>query len=250
MFCRGGTYKTSESPQNRARWGFEDDIECALCGKEESSVTHILTHCQKTLQLGRYIFRQNAVLRVIAHEMQVIIVIGVTQREKKESLVKGINSNNPSNQQIRVQRKSQNNSLEIQKKQGKTETRKNNFVEKFIKVGETRTLSKLSMNKISPSIRKYEHNLKSKISIYPGKASLLPRDVAKHTVTAKGPRGIRNLGNTSYMNEIFQCVAKGASSLRSNPKNLVRKEGRNLQEQVLAQLNLVHSAKGKVIYPV
>ena len=163
--------------------------------------------------------------------------------------MKGINSNNPSNQQIRVQRKSQNNSLEIQKKQSKTETRKNNFVEKFIKVGETRTLSK-SMNKISPSIRKYEHNLKSKISIYPGKASLLPRDVAKHTVTAKGPRGIRNLENTSYMNEIFQCVAKGASSLRSNPKNLVRKEGRNLQEQVLAQLNLVHSAKGKVIYPV
>ena len=52
------------------------------------------------------------------------------------------------------------------------------------------------------------------------------------------------------MNEIFQCVAKGASSLRSDPKNLVRKEGRNLQEQVLAQLNLVHSAKEKVIYPV
>ena len=60
-------------PQNQARWGFEDNIECALCGKEEASVAHILAGFQKALQSGRYTFRHTAVLRVIAHEMQVMI---------------------------------------------------------------------------------------------------------------------------------------------------------------------------------
>ena len=69
-FSLGATYNTLVSPQNRARWGFEDDIECAL---EEASIVHILTGCQKVLESGRYTFRHNAVLRVIAHEMQVMI---------------------------------------------------------------------------------------------------------------------------------------------------------------------------------
>ena len=73
-FCLGATYNTQASPQNRAYWGFEDDIECALCGKEEASVTHILAVCQKALQSGRYTFCHNAVLsKVIAHEMQVMV---------------------------------------------------------------------------------------------------------------------------------------------------------------------------------
>ena len=46
-----------------------------------------------------------------------------TERRKK-SLAKGINSNNPCNQQSRVHRKSPNDSLEIQKKQSKTKTMK------------------------------------------------------------------------------------------------------------------------------
>ena len=61
------------SPQNRAHWGLKDDIECAVCGKEEASVAHILAGCQKALQSGGYTFRHNAVLRVIAHEMQVML---------------------------------------------------------------------------------------------------------------------------------------------------------------------------------
>ena len=60
-------------PQNQARWGFEDNIECALCGKEEASVAHILAGFQKALQNGRYTFRHTAVMWVIAHEMQVMI---------------------------------------------------------------------------------------------------------------------------------------------------------------------------------
>ena len=50
------------------------------------------------------------------------------------------------------------------------------------------------------------------------------------------------------MKAIFQCLAEEASSLRSSPKHVVRKEGRNLQEQVLALLKLVHSAEGNVIH--
>ena len=73
LFCLGATFNILASPQNRARWGFKDHIECALCGKEEASVVHILAGCQKPLQSGRYTFRHNAVLRVIVHEMQVMI---------------------------------------------------------------------------------------------------------------------------------------------------------------------------------
>ena len=78
--------------------------------------------------------------------------------------MKGINSNNPCNQQSRVYRKSQNNSLEIQKKQSKTETRKNTSVKKSNKVSETRTQLKWSMNRKNPTVRKYADNQKSKMS--------------------------------------------------------------------------------------
>ena len=71
-FCFEATYNTLASPQNQACWGFEDDIECALCGKE-ASAAHILAGCQKALQIERYTFRHNAVLTVIVHEMQVMI---------------------------------------------------------------------------------------------------------------------------------------------------------------------------------
>ena len=52
------------------------------------------------------------------------------------------------------------------------------------------------------------------------------------------------------MNAIFQCLAKGVSSLRTSPKYLVNKEERNLHEQVLSLLKLVHIAERKMIHPV
>ena len=56
---------------------------------------------------------------------------------RKESLVKGMNSNNACNEQSRVHRKSQNSSLQIQKKQSKTEIRKKTSFEKSNKVSQT-----------------------------------------------------------------------------------------------------------------
>ena len=63
----------------------EDDIECALCGKEKASIPHILAGCQKALQSGKYTLRHNAVLSVIAPKMQVMIN---KSRKKLEKCVK------------------------------------------------------------------------------------------------------------------------------------------------------------------
>ena len=72
-FCLGSTFNTLAPPQNRPRWGLKDGLECGLCGKEKASVSHILAGCQKALQSGRYTYRHNAVLRVIAYEIQAFI---------------------------------------------------------------------------------------------------------------------------------------------------------------------------------
>ena len=40
------------SPQNQPHWGLEDDTECALFGKEEASIAHILAGSQKALQMS------------------------------------------------------------------------------------------------------------------------------------------------------------------------------------------------------
>ena len=97
---------------------------------------------------------------------------------------------------------------------------------------------------------KYAVNQNSEMANQEKQASYLESNVVKHTFAAKGTRELRNSRKTCYMNAIFQCLGEGASSLRSSPKQVVRKEGINLKEQVLALLKLLHNTKGKVIHPV
>ena len=78
-------------------------------------------------------------------------MIGVKQRRKKR-LAKGINSNNPHNQQSGVHRTSPNNILKIQRKQSKTDIKKKTSFKKCNKVNETPIQSQLSMNRNNPSI--------------------------------------------------------------------------------------------------
>ena len=56
--------------------------------------------------------------------------------------------------------------------------------------------SKLSMNRKNPNVRKYAANEKFVMSAQEKQASYSEINVVKHTVTAKGPWGLRNLGNT------------------------------------------------------
>ena len=53
------------------------------------------------------------------------------------------------------------------------------------------------MNRKNPSARKYAANQKS---VMEKQASYPDINVVKHTVTTKGPRRLRNSGNTCYMN--------------------------------------------------
>lgn len=65
---------------------------------------------------------------------------------RKQSLAKAINNNNPWNQQTVVHRKIPNNSLDIQKKQSKTEIRNKTSFKKSDKMNENSPQTKLSMN--------------------------------------------------------------------------------------------------------
>ena len=104
-------------------------------------------------------------------------------KRRKERLPKGISSNNPCNQQSRVHRKSQSNSLEIQKKQSKAETLNNTSVKKSNKVTETTIQSKLSMIRKNPSVRKYATNQRPEKSIQEKQVCYPEINVVKHTVT-------------------------------------------------------------------
>ena len=69
-FCIGATYNTFGTPANLKRWGFVSIASCALCDAEVCGIQHILSGCKTMLAQGRYTYRHNNVLRVIAHGIE------------------------------------------------------------------------------------------------------------------------------------------------------------------------------------
>ena len=68
-FAIGSTYDTLASPSNLMRWGISEDANCVLCGAQRCNIAHVLSGCPIGLQQGRFKFRHDAVLRVLADEI-------------------------------------------------------------------------------------------------------------------------------------------------------------------------------------
>lgn len=64
-FLLRSMYDTLPSPANLARWGLREHPLCKLCGKK-GILSHILAWCQTALAQGRYRWRHDQVLKVIA----------------------------------------------------------------------------------------------------------------------------------------------------------------------------------------
>ena len=69
-FCVSSTYNTLPTRINLERWGLIESSRCPLCGDEHCSIRHILSGCNVSLHQGRYLYRHNQVLRVLAHHIQ------------------------------------------------------------------------------------------------------------------------------------------------------------------------------------
>lgn len=64
-FLLRSVYDTLPSPVNLARWGLREDLLCRLCRKK-GTLAHILAGCPTALTQGRYRWRHDKVLMVIA----------------------------------------------------------------------------------------------------------------------------------------------------------------------------------------
>ena len=64
-FLLRSVYDTLPTPVNLHRWGMRDDPTCKLCGKK-GTMAHILTGCKTALTQGRYRWRHDKVLAVLA----------------------------------------------------------------------------------------------------------------------------------------------------------------------------------------
>ena len=72
-FCLGATYGTLATPSNLKLWGIVEESSCYLCGEADCNIRHILSSCRVAQAQGRYLWRHNNVLRVIADGIQSFI---------------------------------------------------------------------------------------------------------------------------------------------------------------------------------
>ena len=69
QFQLKSVYDVLSSPTNLATWGITEDPNCSLCGRP-ANLDHILTSCQVALKDGRYTWRHNQVLAVLAEALE------------------------------------------------------------------------------------------------------------------------------------------------------------------------------------
>ena len=90
-FAVGATYDTLSSPTNLKRWGISEDSSCVLCGVSQCTVAHILSACAIGRDQGRFRYRHDSVLRVLADGILRHIRAGKTKakvRRKEVPFVK------------------------------------------------------------------------------------------------------------------------------------------------------------------
>jgi len=62
-------YDTLPSPANLHTWGLREHTSCHLCGGR-GTTAHILSGCKTALQQGRYRWRHDQVLAVLADSLE------------------------------------------------------------------------------------------------------------------------------------------------------------------------------------
>jgi len=69
QFLLKSVYDLLPTPANLKRWGKESEEKCVLCGKR-GTLSHLLTGCAVALGQGRYRWRHDRVLRVLAAALE------------------------------------------------------------------------------------------------------------------------------------------------------------------------------------
>ena len=72
-FVVGSTFNTLNSPSNLRRWGLEEAASCRLCEADNCTVRHVLSGCPVSLGQGRYRYRHDKVLAVLADGIDVYL---------------------------------------------------------------------------------------------------------------------------------------------------------------------------------
>jgi hypothetical protein len=80
QFKLKSVYDVLPSPTNLATWGLTEDPKCGLCGKP-ANLEHILSSCAESLKDGRYTWRHDKVLAVLAETLE--------REAKKQRKIKG-----------------------------------------------------------------------------------------------------------------------------------------------------------------
>ena len=100
-FLLRSVYDALPSPSNLCRWGLIEDPKCKLCKSHIATLEHVLSACTTALKDGRYTWRHDRILKVIAARLDSVrrnskklkkgptFVNFVREGEKKESKVEG-----------------------------------------------------------------------------------------------------------------------------------------------------------------